>query len=68
MVIRPSSSQWASAVLIVPKKDGSNCFCVDYRKLNSVTETEAAALPTPNDIFDALRGSKVFTILDLTSV
>ena len=66
-VIRPSSSQWASPVLIVPKKDGSNRFCVDYRKLNSVTETEAAALPTPNDIFDALRGSKVFNILDLTS-
>ena len=44
-VIQPSSSPWASAIVIVHKKDGTLRICVDYRQLNSVTKLDTFPLP-----------------------
>ena len=44
-VIRPSTSPWSSPIIMVRKKDGSWRFCIDYRKLNSVTHKDAYPLP-----------------------
>ena len=46
-VIRPSASDWASAPVLVRKKDGSVRYCVDFRRLNSLTVKDAFPLPLP---------------------
>ena len=66
-VIQPSSSPWASPIVLVRKKNGSYRFCVDYRKVNSITRKDAYPLPRVDDILDALAGSELFTMLDLIS-
>ena len=66
-VIQPSNSPWTSPVVLVPKKDGSLRFCIDYCKVNSVTYKDAYPLPCINDTLDTLAGSKWFSTLDLVS-
>ena len=64
-IIRPSSSPWASPVTLVPKKDGSTRFCVDFRKLNLVTQHDRYPIPRIDSIVDQMQSSTVFTTLDL---
>ena len=66
-VAEPSSSPWASPVVLVKKEDGSTRFCVDYRKLNDVTVKDSYPFPTADSCFDALAGSRWFSTLDLSS-
>jgi hypothetical protein len=65
--IRPSSSPWGAPVLFVQKKDGSQRMCVDYRSLNDVTVKNEYPLPRIEDLFDHMRGAKVFSKIDLRS-
>ena len=66
-VVRPSCSPWASPMVLIRKKDGKWRFCVDYRRVNSVTERDAYPLPRVDATLDSLAGSKLFTTLDLAS-
>ena len=66
-VIEPSSSPWASPIVLVKKEDGTWRFCIDFRKLNEVTCKDAYPLPQVNDLIDTLSGHKYFTTLDLAS-
>jgi hypothetical protein len=65
--IRPSSSPWGAPVLFVNKKNGSRRMCVDYRSLNEVTIENKYPLPQIEDLFDQMRGAKVFSKIDLRS-
>jgi hypothetical protein len=63
--IPPSSSPWGASVLFVQKKDGSQRMCVDYRSLNDVTVKNKYPLPRIEDLFDQMRGARVFSKIDL---
>lgn len=66
-IIEPSTSSWSSPLVLVTKKDGSLRVCVDYRLVNSLTVKDSYPLPRIDDSIDALRGSKWFSTLDLSS-
>jgi hypothetical protein len=65
--IRPSSSPCGSPVLFVEKKDGTQWMCVDYRSLNEVTIKNKYPLPRIEDLFDQMKGTSVFSKIDLRS-
>ena len=62
-VIRKSSSPYASPVVIVKKKDGSDHICVDYRKLNKVRIADPEPMKTSEDLFQQLGKSKFYTVM-----
>jgi hypothetical protein len=65
--ICPSASPWGAPIIFVPKKDGTQRMCVDYRSLNEVTIKNMYPLPIVDDLFDQLKGACVFSKIDLRS-
>ena len=63
--IRSSVSPWGAPVLFVKNKDGTLSLCIDYRNLNKVTLKNTYPLSRPNDLFNQMRGTKVFSKMDL---
>ena len=68
-IIEPSTSQFGSPVLLATKPDGSYHFCIDYRKLNSMTKVDCHPLNRSDDCLESLGASKAkyFSSLDLQS-
>jgi hypothetical protein len=54
-------------VLFVEKKDGTQWMCVDYRSLNEVTIKNKYPLPRIEDLFDLMKGVRMFSKIDLRS-
>ena len=66
--IRPNTSPWGAPVLFSKKKDKTLRLCIDYRQLNRVTIKNRYPLPRIDDLFDQLRGARVYSKIDLRTV
>jgi Reverse transcriptase (RNA-dependent DNA polymerase) len=66
-IIEPATSEWSSPVVLVSKRDGGMRFCVDYRKLNLLTERDVYPLPRLDECVDSLGDAVVFLTLDANS-
>ena len=64
-IIQPSNSPYAFQVVLVRKKTGEICICVDFRKLNSVTIRDAFPLPHIDEALQVVHNCNVFTSFDL---
>jgi hypothetical protein len=63
--ICPSVSPWGATVLFFKKKDVTLRLCIDFRQLNKYTIKNKYPLPRIDDLFDQLRGGKIFSKIDL---
>ena len=66
-IIQPSFSPWASPYIMVNKKGNGKRFCLDFRKLNSLTVKDSYPLPRIDDCLDRLGNAKIFSTIDLAS-
>ncbi len=64
-VIEPSSSEWSSPIVLVPKKDGTLRFCLDFRKLNSVSKFDPYPMPRVDELVERLGRANYLSTLDL---
>ena len=66
-MIRPSNSPWCNAVVLVRKKDESLHFCINFRKLNSLTVKDSHLLPHICETLESLAGAAHFSTFNMNS-
>src|SRR5207248_1516286 len=65
--IRKLKGPWSSPVVMVKKKDREIRFCMDYRKINVITKTDAHPLPRIEELLEQFKEMKWFSSIDLAS-
>ena len=65
-VIEHSNSDWAAPLVTVQKKDQTLRLCVDYRRLNALSKSDAYPMPRVDELIDRVGGAKYVSTLDLT--
>jgi len=66
-IIRPSTLPCGSPIVLVPKKDGTWCMCLDFHAPNKIAIKNRYPLPRIDDFLDQFRYENYFTNLDLQS-
>ena len=64
-MVEPSISPYSSPIVLVPKKDGSVRFGIDFRKLNKVTEFDAEPMPNMEEVINRMSGHRFYSQMDL---
>ena len=64
-ILRPSTSPYASAMVLVRKSNGKLRICGDFRLLNAKTVKDAHPLPRVEESLEALKRAKYFSSIDL---
>ena len=64
-IIRPSKSPYASQVIIVRKKTGEICLCIDFRRLNAISIRDSFPLPRVEEALQAVQAAVWFSSFDL---
>ena len=57
-VVRTSMSPYASPIVLLKKKDGPIRVCIDFGKLNKITEVDPKQMMIAEDLFRRLSGKK----------
>ena len=63
--IRPRTSPWGVSVLFSKKRDETPRLCIDYQQFNRATIRNRYPLSRIDDLFDQLRGVRVYSKIDL---
>ena len=66
-MIHPSQSPWCNAVVLIRKKDGTLCFCVNFRCLNAQTKKDSYPLSCNQEVLESMTGSAHFSSMDFKS-
>ena len=66
-VVQLSNSPWCNTVVLVRKKDGSLRFCIDFRRLNTLTIKDSHPLPRICETLESLAGAALYSTFDLNS-
>lgn len=64
-LISSCTNEWSSPVTLQPKADGTVRFCIEYRRVNALTQADTYPLPRLEDCVDQVAASKVITKVDL---
>lgn len=52
--------------MLVPKSDGTTCFCIDFRNVNAITRFDTYPMPRVDELLERLGAAKYISALDLT--
>lgn len=64
-IIKPAQTNWAALIVFVSKKHGNFKFCVNLRKLNTMTKRDPCPIPHMDKCIDLIGGEIVFSALDV---
>ena len=64
-VIERSSTEWSNPVVLVSKKDGTMCFCIDFCLVDAQSHFDAYPMPRLEDLIERLGKASYITTLDL---